>query len=261
MAITMSLVLDRVSKKFSNAECDTLRDISFSLDTGEFVCVIGPSGCGKTTLLNIIAGLDSPTDGTICLDGMPICGAGPDRTVMFQESALFPWLNVISNVKFGLRLAGKNKAEQEQTALYYLDMVQLSHYRNYMPHQLSGGMKQRVALARALALDSKILLMDEPFASVDKQTRNKLREEVHNVWLQTRKGVLFITHSVEEALFFADRIILLSSNPGIVKQVFDVKLPRPRHIESAEFIGIRSELLELIRVEVNRSTQQEYRND
>jgi len=257
----VSLVLSNISKKFESASNNTLQDITLSIDGNEFLCVIGPSGCGKTTLLNIIAGLETPTGGSISLDGLPISGPGPDRVVMFQESALFPWLTVIDNVKFGLSLAGKSKTAQEETALHYLKMVQLAHYKDYRPHQLSGGMKQRVALARALALDSKVLLMDEPFAAVDKQTRNKLREEVQELCRQTQKTVVFITHSVEEAIFFADRIIMLSANPGMIVKEFAVKLPRPRHIEAPDFIELRADLLEQIRMEVDRSVRQEYRND
>ena len=257
----MSLVLDNITKRFDTADHDTLQDITLTIEDSEFVCVIGPSGCGKTTLLNIIAGLETSTKGSITLDGIPIEGPGTDRAVIFQEPALFPWLTVIENVKFGLRLAGKTKAQQEEIAIRYLKMVQLAHFRDYRPHQLSGGMKQRVALARALALDSKILLMDEPFAALDKQTRNKLREEIQNVWLQTRKTIFFITHSVEEAIFFADKIVMLSANPGKIRKEFIIDLPRPRHIEAPEFIDLRADLLGKIRVEVDKSVEQEYRND
>jgi len=257
----VSLVLSNISKKFESASNNTLQDISLTVDGNEFLCVIGPSGCGKTTLLNIIAGLETPTEGSASLDGLPINGPGPDRIVMFQEAALFPWLSVIDNVKFGLSLAGKTKTAQEEIALHYLKMVQLAHYKDYRPHQLSGGMKQRVALARALALDSKVLLMDEPFAAVDKQTRNKLREEVQELCRQTQKIVIFITHSVEEAIFFADRIIMMSANPGMIVKEFNVDLPRPRHIEAPDFIELRADLLEQIRTEVDRSVRQEYRND
>ena len=257
----MSLVLDSVTKRFASASRDTLQGISLTIEEGEFICVIGPSGCGKTTLLNIIAGLESLSEGAVTLDGVPIAGAGPDRIVMFQEAALFPWLTVVENVKFGLRLAGKTRAQQEEIALRWLRMVQLAHYRDYRPHQLSGGMKQRVALARALALDSKILLMDEPFAAIDKQTRNKLREEIQDVWMQTRKTVFFITHSVEEAIFFADRVVMMSANPGRIKKEFKISFPRPRHIEAPDFIALRADLLGKIRAEVDKSVAQEYRND
>ena len=257
----MGLVLERISKRFDTASSDTLKDIDLTVEDGEFVCVIGPSGCGKTTLLNIIAGLETPTGGTVTLEGTQIKSAGPDRAVMFQEPALFPWLTVLGNVRFGLLLAGKNRAEQNEIAMHYLKMVQLAHFADYRPHQLSGGMKQRAALARALALNSKVLLMDEPFSALDKQTRNKLREEVSDVWLQTRKTLLFITHSVEEAIFFADRIIMLSSNPGTIKKEFRVTIPRPRHIDAPAFIEFRTDILNQICIEVDKSTEQEYRND
>jgi len=257
----MSLVLSNISKKFESARQNTLQDITLTIEDSEFLCVIGPSGCGKTTLLNIIAGLETPSEGSVSLDGLPVREPGPDRVVMFQESALFPWLSVLENVKFGLRMAGYTKTRQEEVALHYLKMVQLAHYRDYRPHQLSGGMKQRVALARALALDSKVLLMDEPFASVDKQTRNKLREEVQELWQQTQKTVVFVTHSVEEAIFFADRIVMMSANPGMIKKEFIIDLPRPRHIEAPDFIGLRADLLRQIRTEVDQSVREEYRND
>lgn len=255
------LILENVSKKFATASFHTLKDINLTVEDGEFLSVIGPSGCGKTTLLNIIAGLEMPSEGFVSLDGFPINAPGPDRVVIFQEFALFPWMTVIDNVKFGLRLAGKTKARQEEIAMHYLKMVHLAHFKDYRPHQLSGGMKQRVALARALALDSKILLMDEPFASLDKQTRNKLREEIQDVWMQTGKTVFFVTHSVEEAVLLSDRIIMLSSHPGEIKKEFKISLARPRHIEMPEFIKLRSDLLDDIRKEVNKSVEQEYSND
>jgi len=161
-------------------------------------------------------------------------------------------------VQFGLKIAGKSKAEQEETAMHYLNLVQLSRFKDYRCHELSGGMKQRVALARALALDSKILLMDEPFASLDKQTRNMLREEIQNIFMQANKTVLFVTHSIEEALFFADRIIMLSTNPGKVVNEFKIGIPRPRHIEDPDFIELRASLLKEIRKEVERSALSEY---
>ena len=257
----MSLVLENVSKKFDSASFYTLEDINITVEDGEFLSIIGPSGCGKTTLLNIVAGLVTPSGGSVTLDGISITGPGPDRVVMFQESALFPWMSVIDNVKFGLRLAGNTKARQEEIALHYLKMVQLAHFKNYRPHQLSGGMKQRVELARALALDSKILLMDEPFAALDKQTRNKLREELQEVWMQTHKTVFFITHSVEEAILLSDRIIMLGANTGAVKKEYKINLIRPRHIEAPDFIELRSDLLNKIREEVDKSVEQEYKND
>ncbi|MDR1664940.1 MAG: ABC transporter ATP-binding protein [Clostridiales bacterium] len=256
----MGLTIKNIYKTFPSAGKPTLEDINLEISDGEFLCVTGPSGCGKTTLLNIIAGLETQTSGEILLDGNKITGAGPDRVVMFQESALFPWLTVIENIKFGLKLAGKQKAEQEEIAMKYLKLVQLAHFKDYRCHELSGGMKQRVALARALAMDSKILLMDEPFASLDKQTKNMLRDEIQKIWMQTAKTVFFITHSIEEALFFADRIVLLQADPGKVAGIFKVNLPRPRHIEEPAFIEFRAKLLTLIRKEVEKIAGQEYDN-
>jgi len=254
----MGLSVENVSMTFPDSGKVTLQDVSFDVADGEFVCLIGPSGSGKSTVINLIAGLEKPTQGQILLDGQVVKGPGPDRVVMFQEAALFPWLNVSENVKFGLGMLRKSKEEQEATAMKFLKMVQLSDFRDYQVHQLSGGMKQRVALARALALDSKILLMDEPFASLDKQTINLLREEIQTIWMQTRKTVIFITHSVEEALFFGDRIIMLSADPGQVRNIIDVTLPRPRHIESPEFIRLRKELLQMLRIEVEEIAKKEY---
>jgi NitT/TauT family transport system ATP-binding protein len=256
----MGLQVKNIYKKFPSSSNYTLENINMEINDGEFLCVTGPSGCGKTTLLNLIAGLETPTAGQILLNGKAVSDAGPDRVVMFQESALFPWLTVIGNVKFGLKLAGKSSEEQERIAIAYLKMVQLAHFRDYRIHELSGGMKQRVALARALALDSKIMLMDEPFASLDKQTKNLLRDEIQNIFTQTKKSVFFITHSMEEALFFADRIIMLSTNPGKIVKEFKVGLPRPRHIDEPAFIEIRANLLREIREEVEKNAKQEYDN-
>ena len=256
----MNLIIEHLCKRFSSSANNTLEDINLKIDEGEFICVIGPSGCGKTTLLNLIAGLELPTKGEIKLDGNIITGAGPDRVVMFQEAALFPWLSVINNVKFGLKLAGKSKQEQEQIAIHYLRLVQLAHFKNYRCHELSGGMKQRVALARALALDSKVLLMDEPFAALDKQTRNMLRDEIQSIFMKTKRTVVFVTHSVEEAVFFADRIIMLSAT-GKVANEFKIELPRPRHIENSDFIELRAALLKETRREAEKSAQSEYDNN
>ena len=256
----MGLEIKKLYKRFQSNAMNTLEDVNLDISDGEFICVTGPSGCGKTTLLNLIAGLETPTSGELLLDGDKITKPGHDRVVMFQESALFPWLSVSQNVKFGLKLAGKSKGEQEDIAMHYLQMVQLAHFKDYRCHELSGGMKQRVALARALALESKILLMDEPFASLDKQTTNMLRDEIQDIWAKTKKTVLFITHSIEEAVFFADRIVLLSANPGKIVSVTNVTLQRPRHIEDPAFIELRAELLKQIKKEVERKVGSEYDN-
>ncbi len=254
----MGLQLTNVSKQFYNTDKNTVSDVSLEVKEGEFITLIGPSGCGKSTVLNMIAGLEKTTGGEIRLDGGLITEPGADRVVMFQESALFPWLTVVENVKFGMNIAGLPKEEQEDRAVKYLDMVHLTKFRDYNTHQLSGGMKQRVALARALTMDSKVLLMDEPFASLDKQTRNVLRDEIQNIWMETHKTVIFITHSVEEAVFLSDRVALMTASPSTIKKVYDVKMPRPRKIDSPEFVDIRKQILGQLREEVDKVAKKEY---
>lgn len=245
----MSLVIKNLCKHYDNNEAATLNEINLEVGNGEFVCIVGVSGCGKSTLLNLVAGLIAPTSGQILLDGKEITGPGADRTVMFQEHGLYPWLTVIENVKFGLKLAGASKEEQEEKAAHYLEMVGLSEYRDYPIHQISGGMRQRTALARALTMDSSVLLMDEPFSALDKQTSNKLREELQRIWQQTKRTILFITHSVEEAVYLGDRVVVLSPNPEKQVDVIDINLQRPRHVYSPEFVDLRHRILEEIRGE------------
>lgn len=247
-----------LSKTFKNAAEPALSDINLEIEDGEFICIVGPSGCGKSTLLNLIAGLEKPTEGTITLDGREVLGPGADRVVMFQEPALYPWLNVIDNVKFGMKLAGVPKSEQEKRAEKYLKMVHLWDFREYAVHELSGGMKQRTALARALTMDSRIMLMDEPFSALDKQTINKLRAELEAIWEETRRTIIYVTHSVEEALYFADRIIILADRPGVVKSVVKIDLPRPRQLDSEDFVDIRKHLLDGLKVEVEKIEKEEY---
>lgn len=254
----MGLSIRNLSKSFNGTNRETLQNISLDIEQGEFICVVGPSGCGKSTLLNLIAGLEEPTSGSIKIDGEEVKGPGADRIVMFQEAALFPWLTVMENVRFGMELAKMDKAEQERRAERYLKMVQLYHFKDYPIHQLSGGMKQRTSLARALALDSKVLLMDEPFSALDKQTINILRNELQDIWMKTKKTIFFITHSVEEAVFFADRIIVLSDNPGTIKHIYEMNLPRPRQIDTPEFVKIRKEILSLVQREVEKVAEEEY---
>jgi len=240
----VSLVLRNVSKVFEDSKEDVLNEINLEIDKGEFVCVVGQSGCGKSTLLNLIAGLEKPTEGEILLNSHPVTGPGADRIVMFQEHALFPWLNVIQNVEFGMKLAGFPQNEQEERALTYLRMVGLEEYKNYAIHQLSGGMRQRVALARALTLDSEILLMDEPFSALDKQTSNRLREELQEIWMKTKRTVLFITHSVEEAVYLADRVVVMS--PAGITDIVSVELERPRYVYDEKFVEYRHKILEKV---------------
>ncbi len=251
------LELQHVYKQYENAARPTLADVSLTIPEGSFTCIVGASGCGKSTLLNLIAGLIPPSSGQILLDGAPITEPGRDRVMMFQEAALFPWLTVEQNVRFGLEVNRVPKAEQQAIAQRYLEMVHLSRVKDYRVHQLSGGMKQRVALARALAMDSKILLMDEPFSALDKQTTNLLRDEVQQIWQSTRKTVLLITHSVEEAVFFADRVLFLSEETANIAAEYAIDLERPRHIEAPEFIRYRQEILRRVRNEVEKIEQNE----
>ncbi len=245
----MPLVIQGLNKHFDNSDKATLNEIDLEIESGEFVCIVGASGCGKSTLLNLVAGLEKPTGGKILLDGKEVTGPGADRTVMFQEHGLFPWLNVIENVKFGMKLAGVPKDEQEQKAMHYLKMVHLEEYKDYPIHQISGGMRQRTALARALTMDSKVLLMDEPFSALDKQTSNRLREELQRIWMETKKTILFITHSVEEAVYLGDRVVALSPDTGRIASIISIDIERPRHVYSPEFVELRHKIMEQVRGE------------
>lgn len=247
----MYLQLQSINKTFQETDKETLQNIELSVEKGEFICIVGPSGCGKSTLLNLVAALEQPTSGKILLDGNLVTEPGADRVMMFQEAALYPWLNVMENVMFGLEAAGYKKEEQQNIAEKYLRMVRLWHYRDYPIHQISGGMKQRTALVRALALDSKILLMDEPFSALDKQTINILREELVTIWQKTGKTILYVTHSVEEAIYFADRVVVMADNPGQISEIVPIPFARPRNIEAEEFVELRKKILD----EVGRSAR------
>lgn len=259
----MSLIVENVSKKFitRHKETHTLNDINLEIKSGEFICILGPSGCGKSTLLNIIAGLEKSTNGRVFLNDKEIKDAGPDRAVMFQESALFPWLRVIDNTEFGMKIAGIPKAERRKKALKYLKMVHLTKFQNYFIHELSGGMKQRVALARALTLDSEILLMDEPFAALDSQTKLILQLELQNIWWETKKTIIFITHNVEEAVLLADRVIVMSVNPGKIKKEFRIQLARPRVLENIDLAYFKMDVMKALKEEVELVAKAEYDND
>jgi NitT/TauT family transport system ATP-binding protein len=208
-----------------------LQDVSLDISPGEFVCLIGPSGCGKTTLLNLFAGLDRPDRGEVLLDGRRISGPGPDRAVLFQDPALFPWLSVRRNVEFALDLIGVPASERSDRAMYWLAKVHLSGFADAQPHELSGGMRQRAALARALACQPSVLLADEPFAALDAQTREILQQELQRVWEETRHTFVFVTHNVREAVFLADRVILMSASPGTLMAEHRIEVPRPREFE------------------------------
>jgi len=231
------LVVDDVSKWFTPKRnvVQALDHISLNVAEGEFVCLLGPSGCGKSTLLDIIAGLTKPDQGRVLSDGKPVEGPGQQRLVMFQESALFPWLDAFGNVMFGLKLKPDlTNKERRRIADYYLELVGLEKFKRAQIHELSGGMKQRVALARALAPDPQVLLMDEPFAALDAMTRDQLYDDIQRIWMESRKTIVFVTHNVREAVCLGDRIVLMSPSPGRITQVFDIPLPRLRDINSPE---------------------------
>jgi NitT/TauT family transport system ATP-binding protein len=227
-----------------------LKDVNLQVQKGEFVAIVGPSGCGKSTLLDILAGLAKPTSGDILIDGKKVNGPALDRGIVLQGYALFPWRTVRQNIEFGLEIKKVPKAERKEISTRFINLVGLEGFGDHFPHELSGGMKQRVAIARALAYDPEVLLMDEPFAAVDAQTRETLQDELLRIWEQTGKTIVFVTHSIEEAVFLADRVAVLGTNPGSVKEVIDIDLPRPRHNSdirsSAEFGWVRHRVWELL---------------
>ncbi|MGD1278592.1 MAG: ABC transporter ATP-binding protein [Tepidisphaeraceae bacterium] len=240
------LVLSGIYKRFNSSPVAALHDVSLHCQPGEFVVVVGPSGCGKTTLLNIAAGIVHPDRGSAVLDDKPIRFPGPDRAMVFQDHALFPWLTAQQNVEFGLRMAGMGAAERRQRSMEALRMVHLGGSGKKLVHELSGGMRQRVALARALVMDPAVLLMDEPFAALDAQTRTLLHHQLQLLWCLTRKTVLFVTHSVGEAVRLADRVIVMHAHPGRIRKVIPVQLPHPRTFDSADI----NELARLVRREI-----------
>lgn len=224
-----------------------LDGISFDVEKGEFVAILGPSGCGKTTLLRIIAGLDNNYSGKVLLKGKQVVGPGRDRSMVFQNFALFPWRTVLGNITFGLEVMGVPKEERIRRAKEFIKLVNLDGFENYYPHQISGGMKQRVALVRSLICDPEILLMDEPLSALDAQTRNFLQEELVRVWEETRKTIVYVTHNIEEAIYLADRVVVMTHRPAKIRAIFDVDLPRPRNRFSQKFVEFRAKIYELLR--------------
>ena len=250
----MTLSINDVSRTFisDNAETiDALSHISLSVNNEEFICVLGPSGCGKTTLLRIIAGLESASSGSVSVDGIPITHPSPKMAMIFQEYSLYPWRTVEENVALGLELQGMKKQDRVDAAEKYLDLVGLTGFGQRRPHELSGGMRQRVAVARALAIEPSILLMDEPFGALDAQTRNRMQHELLRIWEKTKKTILFVTHSVDEAVFLADRIVVLTHRPGRIKEIVTIPSARPRERTGEEFGHIRRHLLDMIREETD----------
>jgi NitT/TauT family transport system ATP-binding protein len=222
-----------------------VRDVTFSIEPSEFLCIVGPSGCGKSTLLNMLAGFLSPLQGEIRIGGKPVTGHGMDRGVVFQDFAqLFPWRTALGNVTFGLEMKGVGKTEREDIAREQLRLVKLEKFVDSYPHHLSGGMQQRVAIARALAYNPSVLLMDEPFAALDALTRDDMQQLLADVWRETRKTVIYVTHNVAEAVYLADRVLVMTPHPGTVKIDIPIRLPRPRDPLSVEFLNYQKELLQ-----------------
>ena len=251
-----------VTKSFRNARGGTvsaLHDVDFEVAAGEFVCLIGPSGCGKTTLLNLFAGLERPDAGEVSMDGAPIDAPGPDRAVLFQEPALFPWMSVRANVEFGLEMIGVPKDERADRTMHWLRRVHLARFAQAQPHELSGGMRSRAALARSLACQPEVLLADEPFAALDAQTREILQRELQEVWSETQNTFVFVTHNVREAVFLADRVVLMSAPPGTLVAEHRIDVERPREFEdvllSKVVVDIHGHLLKEVDKVVERERE------
>ncbi|MBI2116739.1 MAG: ABC transporter ATP-binding protein [candidate division NC10 bacterium] len=250
----MTIEIREVLKVFldpaKGSDTVALQEVSLSIGQNEFVVLLGPSGCGKTTLLNLVAGFDFPTAGSVLVGGRAVNGPGPERGVVFQSPNLFPWLSAYDNVLFGPRVRGQDLAGGARRATALLSLVGLAGFEGHRPHELSGGMQQRVAIARVLMNDPDILLADEPFASLDEHTRRAMQEEFLRIWEQTRTTVVFVTHNIEEAIYLADRIVVMSRRPGRVKAILPVDIPRPRDRTSAGFVELTRKALELIQPEV-----------
>ena len=244
------LAIQDVSKSFKTGTgvVQALDRVSLQVGEGEFVCLVGASGCGKSTLLNIIAGLEKPDGGNVLADGKPVTSPGRERLVMFQEPALFPWLDVFGNVLFGLKLKPNlSKKNRHDVAKYYLELVGLSRFERANIHELSGGMKQRVSLARALAPNPRVLLMDEPFAALDALTREQLYGDIQQIWKARRKTIVFVTHNVREAACLGDRVLLFSPHPGRIREEFPVELPRPRDINSVDLAAHATQITKALK--------------
>ncbi|NLE81789.1 MAG: ABC transporter ATP-binding protein [Rhodococcus sp.] len=259
MSITPKLRLDHVTKQFavrgSDSTFTALDDVSIDLAAGEFLVLVGPSGCGKSTLLDLLGGLSEPTSGRILLDGRPISGPGLDRGIVFQQYALLPWRTARANIEFGLEAKGLPRKARRELAEQYLELVGLAGFGDRYPHELSGGMKQRVAIARSLAFDPEVLLMDEPFAALDAQTRESLQDELLRIWKEAGKTILFITHGIDEAIYLGQRVAVLTSRPGRIKTIVDIDIDRSvDDVRSGEaYRHYRHEIWSLLHSEVERA--------
>jgi NitT/TauT family transport system ATP-binding protein len=255
------IVVSNVSKVFQTADRElvALKEINLEIPRGQFVCLLGPSGCGKSTLLNAVAGFAPPSSGSITADGKLVTAPGPERGMVFQEYALFPWMTVADNVAFGLEIKGMAKGRIDAIVDKLLGMLSLNDFRHRFPKDLSGGMRQRVAIARVLALDSPIMLMDEPFGALDALTRRNLQDELLRIWAELKKTIIFVTHSIEEAIYLADRIVVMTYRPGTVKRDLLVELPRMRDPADAQFNALKRELGQLVMEEQQRHHNDELR--
>ncbi|MGP4060883.1 ABC transporter ATP-binding protein [Halobacillus sp. H74] len=255
----MFLELNNVGKTFNGGgeeSFEVFSDIDLGIEENQFVSLLGPSGCGKSTLLSMVAGLEEVTSGSIVLEGETIKKAGPDRGMVFQQPSLFPWLNVKENVLFPLKSSWPKK-EAEERVDRFLQMVHLSRFKKNYTHELSGGMQQRVAIARALAMDPKVLLMDEPFGALDEQTRHILHDELMKIWQETQKTILFVTHSIQEAIKLSDRVVVMGTRPGKVIADFKIDLPRPRRREDPDVIELERKVMNLLETEINKVLKEE----
>ncbi|MED1437645.1 ABC transporter ATP-binding protein [Aeribacillus composti] len=254
----MSVQIAQISKTFQHhgVSQTVLDQIDLTVQKGEFVSILGPSGCGKSTLLSIVAGLTAPTSGKVLVNGKEIKGPGSDRGVVFQQAALFPWLTVEENVMFPLKKK-MPKEEAKKKVHEYLAMVQLSQYAKHSPHELSGGMQQRVSIARALAMDPEVLLMDEPFGALDEQTRSRLHEVLEKIWIDTKKTILFVTHSIQESLKLSDRIIVMGTRPGRIIDEIEVSFPRPRDEFRKQLAEYEERIQKLLKSEIDKVVKEE----
>ncbi|AXI39424.1 nitrate/sulfonate/bicarbonate ABC transporter ATP-binding protein [Bacillaceae bacterium ZC4] len=254
----MSVKIAHISKTFQHhgVSQTVLDQIDLTVQKGEFVSILGPSGCGKSTLLSIVAGLTAPTSGKVLVNGKEVKGPGSDRGVVFQQAALFPWLTVEENVMFPLKKK-MPKEEAKKKAHQYLAMVQLSQYAKHSPHELSGGMQQRVSIARALAMDPEVLLMDEPFGALDEQTSSRLHEVLEKIWIDTKKTILFVTHSIQESLKLSDRIIVMGTRPGRIIDEIEVSFPRPRDEFRKQLAEYEERIQKLLKSEIDKVVKEE----